>query len=205
MGPYLRIRLALFAVYLYTAVAHHIPREPIQALCPNLLNRGVVADYDQQASWEACGQGAFQESQDVSVDLLDVTRVLIDDQRWGQAFSESCKGLVSLENLRVVKACQSTVDSRDIFAILRAQISCSETYIDVNTDEYSYEAEADDDDDDSNDHGCDGDGDSDDYFCLYREGGPLVVEALWVLQIDVSSGEFQLEDLCYREMPVVPN
>ncbi len=182
---------SLIAYYIGAVGAHDLPRGRIQELCPELSNRGVV-DFDN-ATWQACGEGAFHESRDVALDLLDVTGVVYDGQQWPETLSGSCQGTVSFANPRIVKACQSTVDSRDVFAILRAQIVCADGDGDRDGDGY-WES----DDDDDNDHNC-----GEDYFCLFRESGPLVIDALWGMEIDISSGQFRLEDLCIREVPIV--
>lgn len=184
----------LIAYYIGAVAAHDLPRERIQELCPDLSNRGIV-DFDN-AAWQACGQGAFQESQDVTMDILDVTGVVYDGQQWPETLLGSCQGTVSLVNPRIVKACQSTVDSRDVFTILRAQIVCRDGDGDMDGD--GYWGSDDEDQEDDEDHSC-----GDDYFCLFQESGPLVIDALWGMEIDISSGEFRLEHLCIREVPIV--
>ncbi len=191
--------VGILVSYISRVAAHDIPRERIQVLCPDLLYRGFV-DFDN-ASWQACGQGAFHESRDVTLDILDVTSVVYDGQQWPEPLAASCQGTVSLANPRIVKACQSTVDSRDVFAILRAQIVCTDGDGDRDGDGY-WGSDEDDDwgfDEDYDDHDC-----GDDYFCLFQESGPLVLDALWGMEIDISSGQFRLEDLCIREVPIVP-
>jgi hypothetical protein len=196
MGPrrmFLRTIGPLIAYYVAAVAAHDLPRGRIQELCPELTNRGLV-DSDN-ATWLQCGEGAFHESRDVPLDLfeVDVTGVVFDAQKWPEKLSGLCQGAIGLAKPRIVKACQSTVDSRDVFAILRAQIVCADGDNDMDGDgSWEY-------DDDEDDHDCD----ADDSFCLFRERGPMVIDALWGMEIDISSGQFRLEDLCIREVPVL--
>lgn len=164
------------------------PRERLEELCPDLQSRGFV-DYNEQ-NWKDCGDGAFHESTDVTEGLgLLVSSVydsVVFDSR--EIIVPFCDGIVNVLQPRVVKACQSTVDSREVRAILRAQLTCTAQ---ESGDEISY-------DEDDVQYGPD---DDDDFFYLYQEGGPVTIDGLWTVDIDLSTGAFELEEICFRQVP----
>ena len=194
-----------YGVYIISHIASigaaESPRGRIQDLCPALVSRGLV-DAD---SWYDCGEGAFHESREISVELSLMARDTVvydgdgdDDDSVPEAFGGTCKGVVRMVNPRILKACLSTVDSREIRAILRAQLVCSsDGYGDPGGDPggeagadepYPYRDEY---------YGEDGD----DYFYYYNEAGPTVVEGLWEIETNIVTGEFGMDVLCLREVP----
>lgn len=165
-------------------------RERIEALCPELDSRGYV--YDNQASWAACGDGAFEESQDVTERLGAMLGAKYDDMMFDsrELVGQPCDGVVRVLNPRILKACQSLLDSRRVEAVLRARITCSSANEDDDDGEYG-------DYGDYGDYGQSGD----DYFYLYQESGPLTIDGLWSMELDLSTGAFEMDAICLRQVP----
>lgn len=194
------LRLALSALALLVSLsladvssARAAPaRERIEALCPELDSRGYV--YYNQASWAACGDGAFEESQDVTERLGAMLGAKYDDMMFHsrELVGQPCDGVVRVLNPRILKACQSLLDSRRVEAVLHARITCSSANEDDDKGDDGYYG----------DYGDYGAYDHDaDYFYLYQESGPLTIDGLWSMELDLSTGAFEMDAICLRQVP----